>query len=79
MATADLEALVNAISTARSKHYEAEDRDTEAAKISRLRQLRLGRDTRWSRLRSLAAVAAATFWGQCASRAKPIRVPRKWS
>jgi hypothetical protein len=45
MASADIQALVHALSTDRSlKIYEPEDRDAEAAKIVRLRQLRLARD-----------------------------------
>jgi hypothetical protein len=70
MATADLEALVNAISTARSKHYEPEDRDTEAAKISRLRQLRLARDAArrlWARGRLPPAYGLATVIGLSAA------------
>jgi hypothetical protein len=45
MAAADLDALVDAISTARSlKPHQPENRDAEAAKIVRLRQLRLARE-----------------------------------
>ena len=45
MASADLEALVDAISPERPlKLYAPEDRDAEAAKIVRLRQLRLAKE-----------------------------------
>ena len=45
MAPADLEALARAISGAQSlKLYKAEDREAEAAKIARLRQLRLAKE-----------------------------------
>ena len=45
MASADLERLVEAISTgANLRAYKPEDREAEAAKIERLRQLRLAQN-----------------------------------
>jgi len=42
MASADLEALTHALASERPlKPYQPEDRDAEAAKIARLRELRL--------------------------------------
>jgi len=44
MASKDLSALVDAISNARSlRPYQPEDREAEAAKTARLRQLRLAK------------------------------------
>ena len=45
MASADLEALTHAFASERPlKPYQPEDRDAEAARIVRLRELRLARD-----------------------------------